>query len=145
MNKAANELLKSIGVEGINPAQFVNSMSFEQRKLLEVARAEYTNPKVLLIDETTTALGQEGRDVMYRLINTMRDSGRSVIFISHDIEELMAICDSITVLRDGHLIGTLSREEMNIQTMRQMMVGREIAENFYRTDYDGTSGGEVVV
>ena len=145
MNKAAGELLTSIGVEGINPAQFVNGMSFEERKLLEVARAEYTNPKVLLIDETTTALGQEGRDVMYRLINKMRDSGRSVIFISHDIEELMAICDSITVLRDGHLIGTLSREEMNIHTMRQMMVGREIAENFYRTDYDGKTDGDVAL
>ena len=145
MNKAAGEILTTIGVEGINPAQLVNNMSFEQRKLLEVARAEYSNPKVLLIDETTTALGQEGRDVMYRLINTMRDSGRSVIFISHDIEELMAICDSITVLRDGILIGTLGREEMNIQTMRQMMVGREIAENFYRTDYDGETNGEVAL
>lgn len=145
MNKAAGEILTAIGVDGINPAQLVNGMSFEERKLLEVARAEYTNPKVLLIDETTTALGKEGRDVMYRLINTMRDSGRSVVFISHDIEELMAICDSITVLRDGHLIGTLGREEMNIQTMRQMMVGREIAENFYRTDYDGTTDGEVAL
>ena len=145
MNRAAGELLSSIGVEGIDPAQLVNSMSFEQRKLLEVARAEYTNPNVLLIDETTTALGQEGREVMYRLINTMRDSGRSVIFISHDIEELMAICDSIAVLRDGHLIGTLGREEMNIHTMRQMMVGREIAENFYRTDYSGETNDDVAL
>ena len=136
MNKTAGELLSSIGVEGVDPSRLVNGMSFEERKLFEVARAEYTNPKVLLIDETTTALGQEGRDVMYRLINKMRDSGRSVIFISHDIEELMAICDSITVLRDGHLIGTLSREEMNIHSLRQMMVGREIADNFYRTDYE---------
>ena len=129
MNEAAKKLLHSIGVENIDPAQLVNNMSFEERKLLEVARAEYTNPQVLLIDETTTALGKEGRDVMYRLINTMRESGRSVIFISHDIEELMAICDTITVLRDGHLVGSLSREEMDINVMRQMMVGREIAEN----------------
>lgn len=145
MNKTASELLASIGIEGIDPAQLVNGMSFEERKLLEVARAEYTNPKVLLIDETTTALGKEGRDVMYRLINTMRDSGRSVIFISHDIEELIAICDSVTVLRDGHLIGALNKKEMNIQTMRQMMVGREIAENFYRTDYGIKVNGEIVL
>ena len=145
MNEAAGELLESIGVEGINPAQYVNSMSFEERKLLEVARAEYTNPQVLLIDETTTALGKEGRDVMYRLINKMRDTGRSVIFISHDIEELMAICDTIAVLRDGHLIGSLGREEMNIHIMRQMMVGREIADNFYRSDFDCTVEGEIAL
>lgn len=145
MNRTASDLLGKIGVTNIDPAQTVNSMNFEERKLLEVARAEYTNPQILLIDETTTALGKEGRDVMYRLIENMRQSGRAVIFISHDIEELMAICDSISVLRDGHLIGTLSRDEMNIHVMRQMMVGREIAENFYREDYEGALSDEVAL
>lgn len=145
MNEAASSLLKSIGVDGINPTQVVNNMSFEERKLLEVARSEYTNPQVLLIDETTTALGKEGRDVMYRLINKMREDGRSVIFISHDIEELMDICDVIAVLRDGHLIGALNREQMNVKTMREMMVGREIADNFYRSDFEERCKCEVAL
>ena len=91
----------------------------------------------LNIDETTTALGREGRDVMYRLINKIRNGNRSVLFISHDIEELMDICDSIIVLRDGHYIGALNREEMTVGALRQMMVGREIADNFYRSDWNG--------
>ena len=105
MNTAAAEVLDKIGVEGIDPTQVVNFMPFEERKLLEVARAECAEPQLLIIDETTTALGREGRDVMYRLINKMRDGNRSVLFISHDIEELMDICDSIIVLRDGTISG----------------------------------------
>lgn len=145
MNTAAAQALEKIGVTGIHPSQLVNSMSFEERKLLEVARAECSNPQLLIIDETTTALGKEGRDVMYRLINNMRSTNRSVLFISHDIEELMNICDSIIVLRDGHYVGALSREEMSVGALRKMMVGREIAENFYRSDYEGRLTDEVVL
>lgn len=145
MNAAAANALEKIGVEGVNPAQPVNTMSFEERKLLEVARAECAEPQLLIIDETTTALGREGRDVMYRLINKMRGDNRSVLFISHDIEELMQICDSIIVLRDGHYIGTLDREEMNVGTLRQMMVGREIADNFYSCDWKGRLTNDVAL
>lgn len=145
MNAAAAKALEKIGVEGVNPAQVVNAMSFEERKLLEVARAECAEPQLLIIDETTTALGREGRDVMYRLINKMRDDNRSVLFISHDIEELMDICDSIIVLRDGRYIGALGREEMTAGALRQMMVGREIADNFYRSDWSGRLSDEVAL
>lgn len=145
MNNAAAQALEKIGVKGVNPAQVVNAMSFEERKLLEVARAECAEPQLLIIDETTTALGREGRDVMYRLINKMRENNRSVLFISHDIEELMNICDSIIVLRDGHYIGALSREEMTVGALRHMMVGREIADNFYRSDWDGRLTNDVVL
>lgn len=145
MNAAAAKALEAIGVTGVDPAQLVNGMSFEERKLLEVARAECSNPQLLIIDETTTALGKEGRDVMYRLIEKMRKGNRSVLFISHDIEELMSVCDSIIVLRDGQYIGALDRSEMNVSTLRRMMVGREIAENFYRSDYDGRLTDEVAL
>lgn len=145
MNAAAVKALEKIGVSGVDPAQSVNGMSFEERKLLEVARAECAEPQLLIIDETTTALGREGRDVMYRLINKMRKENRSVLFISHDIEELMEICDSIIVLRDGHYIGALNREEMTVSALRQMMVGREISENFYRSDWEGRLSDDVAL
>ena len=145
MNAAAAVALDKIGVTKVNTAQVVNFMSFEERKLLEVARAECAEPQLLIIDETTTALGREGRDVMYRLINKMRNENRSVLFIGHDIEELMDICDSIIVLRDGHYIGALNREEMTVGTLRQMMVGREIADNFYRNDWEGRLTDEVAL
>ena len=145
MNETAKKQLENIGIGNIDPAQLVNYLSFEERKLLEIARAEYTNPQLLIIDETTTALGKDGRDVLYGLINQLRDDNKTVLFISHDIEELMNICDSIIVLRDGQYIGALSKEEMDINTLRKMMVGREVAESLYRTDYDGRLTDEVAL
>ena len=145
MNETAKKQLENIGIGNIDPSQLVNYLSFEERKLLEIARAEYTNPQLLIIDETTTALGKDGRDVLYGLINQLRDDNKTVLFISHDIEELMNICDSIIVLRDGQYIGALSKEEMDINTLRKMMVGREVAESLYRTDYDGRLTDEVAL
>lgn len=145
MNNVAKKQLEEIGINNIDPAQLVNYMSFEERKLLEIARAEYTNPQLLIIDETTTALGKDGRDVLYGLINKLRDEDKTVLFISHDIEELMNICDSIIVLRDGKYIGALNKDEMDINTLRKMMVGREVAESLYRTDFDGRLTDDVVL
>jgi ribose transport system ATP-binding protein len=120
-------------------------MSFEDRKLIEVARAEFNKPRILLVDETTTALGKEGRGVMYDMINRMRSEGRSVIFISHDIDELLQICNRITVLRDGQVIGNLSGGSMRAEAMKKMMVGRDVPENMYRTDYEEYSPGAMVL
>lgn len=145
MNRAAAELLTRLGVDHITPETLVDGMSFEDRKLLEVARAEFNDPKILIVDETTTALGKEGRGVMYGMMERMRGKGRSVIFISHDIDELAAVCDKVTVLRDGHIVGSLERDEMDQDRMKQMMVGRKIAENFYRTDWERRLSDEVAL
>ncbi|MDR0908280.1 MAG: sugar ABC transporter ATP-binding protein [Spirochaetaceae bacterium] len=135
MNREAKKLLASIGVASIEPSLPVDKLSFEERKLLEVARSEFNKPEILIVDETTTALGKEGRGVMYQMIKRMRDEGKSVIFISHDIQELLDICSRVTVLRDGRVIGSLSGNEMQAPAMKKMMVGRDIAENMFRNDY----------
>ena len=145
MNETAAQLLKDIGVDHISPTALVDAMPFEDRKLLEVARAEFNKPRILVVDETTTALGKDGRGVMYAMIDRMRKEGKSVIFISHDIDELIQVCDRVTVLRDGHIVGSLTGDEMVPDTMKQMMVGRKIAENFYRSDMDGRLTDEVAL
>jgi ribose transport system ATP-binding protein len=145
MNRKTKALLNIIGVNHIEPSDLVDRMSFEDRKLIEVARAEFNEPRILLVDETTTALGKEGRGVMYNMINRMRNEGKSVIFISHDIDELLQICNRITVLRDGRIVGSLSGESMQTGTMKKMMVGRDVPENMYRTDYEEYSPGAVVL
>jgi ribose transport system ATP-binding protein len=145
MYKETSELLEAIGVAHIKPDILVDQISFEERKLLEVARAEFNKPRILLIDETTTALGKEGRGVMYAMINRMRDEGKSVIFISHDIGELLQVCDRVTVLRDGVLVGDLEGEDMRADSMKKMMVGRDVPENMYRTDYGENDCGNVAL
>lgn len=145
MKRETSALLKSIGITHIDPGVLVDRLSFEERKLLEVARAEFNKPGILVVDETTTALGKEGREILYAMINRMRSEGKGIIFISHDIDELIRVCSRVTVLRDGVNAGELSGNEIEAGAMKKMMIGREVPDNLYRTDYGGDTGGEVVL
>lgn len=145
MNEETTKLLNALGITHIAPELPVDALSFEERKLLEVARAEFNKPRILIVDETTTALGKEGRGVMYAMIERMRAAGKSVIFISHDIDELIQVCTRVTVLRDGVMVGELKGEEIQPVTIKKMMVGRDVPDNMYRTDYAPYSPGEVAL
>ncbi len=143
--KAAETALANIGVTDIDPRHKIDELSFEDRKLVEVARAMCDDPDVLIVDETTTALSQRGRSIIYDLCRKLSSEGKAIIFISHDLDELMEICNTLTVLRDGALIGTLSKEEMKPDVVKSMMVGREMTGDYYRSDYDGSFGQQVVL
>ena len=80
-------------------------------KLIEIARAFYMAPKLLIVDETTTALSRQGRDLLYSLMERLCLEGGSVLFISHDIDEVMEKSDAVTVLKDGNLTATLDKAE----------------------------------
>lgn len=134
MNREAREILDKIGGEHISPSALTGALNLEDRKLVEIARAMYSNPSLLIIDETSNALTTHGRNILYQNMRAVRERGGSVMFITHDMEELVSICDSVTVMRDGHFIRTLEKEEMDLKTMKELMVGREIGSHFYRTD-----------
>lgn len=137
MKAEAKKALDNIGVNDIDPSLPINALNFEDRKLVEVARAMYTNPKLIIIDETTTALSQRGRTVIYRIIEKMQAEGKAVLFITHDLEELITVCNCVTVLRDGKLTGNLTKDEMDPDKLRSLMVGRELTGSYYRSDWDG--------
>jgi ribose transport system ATP-binding protein len=141
----ANEALAQIGIKNIKGKDMMASLDFQDRKLVEIAKVIMKNPDVLVIDETSTALSHDGRQIMYDLIKKMRDSGKSVIFISHDLDEIMEICDTLTVLRDGNIIRTFDKDEFDADAIRSSMIGRELHGDYYRVDYDSTSLPEVVI
>lgn len=145
MCKEAGRILEEIGAGFIDPFAGINSLNFEDRKIVEIARGMYDSPELFIVDETTTALSQNGREMVYSLMRKLQKQGKAVLFISHDLDELMNVCNAITVLRDGALIDTLDREEMNIDRLRSLMVGREIQGDYYRSDYDGTYEDEVIL
>ena len=122
-----------------------STLTFESRKLVELARAVWNKPEILIVDETTTALSREGRDILYSIMEDMRRGGKSVIFISHDIDELMEKCDSLTVLRDGDFIRTLDKSEFDAALIRNLMVGRDMTDNYYRSDMSSACGDKVVL
>ena len=145
MEKEADKALNRIGAGHIKPKELTKFLSFEDRKLIEIARAFYMEPKVLIVDETTTALSRTGRDILYRLMRELCGQGGSVIFISHDIEEVIDKSDAVTVLRDGVKTATLEKKDFSEDGIRNLMVGREINDEYYRTDSDCCYGREEVL
>lgn len=140
VNAEAQKMLDSFGITHIKAADNINKYGFEDRKLIEIVRCVSDETEVFVVDETTTALSHEGRHLLYQLIHKLKDAGKSVIFISHDMDEILEQCTDLTVLRDGEIIGHLNRAEMDApeaeKKIRFMMVGREIGDAYYREDYD---------
>ncbi|MDF2513764.1 MAG: transporter related protein [Herbinix sp.] len=145
MNKAAKEALDAIGFTGVDPSRSIDSLNMQDRKLVEIAKVIYNKPDMLVVDETTTALSQQGRTIIYDIMKRMREENKAVVFISHDLQELMDTCDTLTVLRDGNLITTLEKDQMKEETIKKHMVGREMKGDYYRSDYDGTIDPQVVL
>ena len=135
MNKKADEVMENIGVSNVKGSTPMSTLDFQTRKLVEIAKVAMKKPDILVIDETSTALSHDGREIMYKLINKFRDDGKAVIFISHDLDEIMDVCDTLTVLRDGNLIRTFKKEEFDADLIRTSMIGRELEGDYYRSDF----------
>ena len=145
MNKAADAVMENIGVGNIRGAMMMGSLDFQTRKLVEIAKVVMKNPQILIVDETTTALSQDGREALYGIMKKYRDEGKGVVFISHDLDEIMEVCDTLTVLRDGRLIRTFRKEEFDADQIRTSMIGRAMQGDYYRSDFTPSHMDEVTL
>jgi len=119
----------------------------QARKLIEIAKCLNKNPEIFIVDETTTALSETGRNLLYKKMNDLKNEGKSVLFISHDLDELMEKCDTLTVLRDGNIVANLDKAkgEFDAEAIKKYMIGRELKGDYYRSDYDGSYSDQVVL
>jgi len=145
MIRAAQVVLEKIGIRNVHAEDMTQRYDIQSRKLIEIARVMRKEPAVLFVDETTTALSHEGRDILYGIVNRMRDEGKSVIFISHDMEEILRVCDRLTVLRDGEIIRSFERNEYNEDEIKACMIGRKLEGDYYRNDYEDSCLPEVAI
>ena len=145
MIREGQKLLDQYGFTNIRAGAMIDNYNFEDRKLVEIVKATYMKPKILIVDETTTALSQKGRLELYKIMASIRDDGRSVIFISHDLGEILLHCDTITILRDGEYIDTVNANDVKEDDLKRLMVGREIGSAYYRTDYGKEISSDVVL
>ena len=134
-----------LGFDRIKAADMIDHYNFEDRKLVEIVKATYFDPKIVVIDETTTALSQEGREELYKHMERIRKSGNTVIFISHDLPEILDKSDTITILRDGVYIDTVKSKDVTEDDLKKLMVGREVTGDYYRADYGEKVSDEVVL
>ena len=100
-------------------------MNIEHRKMVELVRALSVDPDILILDEVTQSLSQDNRKCLYKLIQKFKEQGRSIILISHDIEEMIEITDTISILRDGALLDTVKSKDITSDELKQRMVGRQ--------------------
>lgn len=124
-NKAfedAAKLLEELGIN-ISPKLPVSSLNVWQQQLVEIAKAMSFNPHVLLLDEPTSALAQHETEILFEVVRKLRDKGVIIIYISHKLQEIWNIADTITVLRDGHLVGHGDIGEVTKEMVLNMMFG----------------------
>ncbi len=145
LNAAADAALENIGITNVKGSMPTAALDFQTRKLVEIAKVVMKNPEILVVDETTTALSQDGRKILYDVVKRYKAENKAVIFISHDLDEVMEVCDELTVLRDGVMVDTLSKEQFDADTIKQLMVGRELEGDYYRSDFGTPISDEIVL
>lgn len=145
MNREAQALLDKYGFNHIKATMMIDNYNFETRKLVEIVKATYFDPKILVVDETTTSLSQDGRNDLYKQMNRLREDGNTVIFISHDLAEVIQYTDVISVMRDGDFIDTVKSSDVNEEDLKRLMVGRILDGRYYRTDYGEAISDEIVL
>ncbi|WLR51357.1 sugar ABC transporter ATP-binding protein [Bacillus tianshenii] len=129
MKKKTKEYLSRLGVD-IDPDTLTGELSVGQQQMIEIARAVATNAEVLIMDEPTAALTDREIEALFKVMNGLREEGVGIVYISHRMEEIFAMCDRISVLRDGEYIGTKAIKETNFDEIVKMMVGRQLGERF---------------
>ncbi len=129
IRQESNEALKRLGLE-IDSLQIVRALSTSQQQLVSIVKALVRNPRILVLDEPTSALTEQETEKLVQVIFDLKEQGISCIYISHKLDEVFRVADRITILRDGQYIATYAREEALPQKIIEDMVGRKI-ENMY--------------
>ncbi len=125
----AQELIESLG-SSIDPRRLASTLSMAEQQIVEIAKAIGTEAKILLMDEPTALLTEREVGNLFQLINRLRNEGAGIIYISHRLEEISAIADRITVMRDGETIACRNASEISRSELIHLMVGRSIASVF---------------
>jgi len=128
MVHAAETLLADLGFGGIDPRAVVRDLPLAERQIVEIAKAVGRHPEVLILDEATSALTQRQVRQVFSVVRRLRDAGVAIVFISHRMDEVRALCDKATVFRDGTDVGTIDVATASNAEIVQLMIGRALRE-----------------
>jgi rhamnose transport system ATP-binding protein len=135
MREQAAELFGRLGVL-INPDRPARGLSIADQQIVEIAKAISLDARVLIMDEPTAALSGVEVKRLFDVARTLRDSGTAVLFISHRFDEVFALCERVTVMRDGETVSSDRATDLTVDTLVQRMVGREISTLFPKNGAD---------
>ena len=129
MYKDTKKIFDELGID-IDPTQIMSTMPVAKRQMAEIAKAVSYNAKILVLDEPTSSLTEQEVEHLFRIIDTLRNRGCGIIYISHKMEEILRISDEITVMRDGTHVETAPSSEMSMDKIIRLMVGRDLTNRF---------------
>jgi len=142
MRKRTTEVLDEIGLKR-SPATQVGQLSISEKQMVEIAKAVAFDAKVIIMDEPTSSLTTEEINHLFEIVHRLQKQGKGIIFISHKLDEVMALGDRVTILKDGEYIGTYPISEMDEDRLVKLMVGREI-KGTYLKDSSKDYGNETI-
>ena len=131
----AKQYLDLVGLD-LAPSTIVGSLPIGMQQMVEIAKALSVNARVLIMDEPTSSLSQHETDALFAVIESLRNKGVTIIYISHRLGEITQLADRVTVLRDGENAGELSRQQVSHDAMVELMVGRDISQYYARVDHE---------
>ncbi|NQV27312.1 MAG: sugar ABC transporter ATP-binding protein [Rhodopirellula sp.] len=127
--RRARELFERIGVE-LNPDALVRDLTVAQQQVVEIAKALSLDSRIIVMDEPSAALSPREVQGLFRIVEELKSQGIGIVYVSHRLDEIFAICNRVTVLRDGAHIDTQPIEELTRETLIELMVGRKLENEF---------------
>lgn len=142
MIRKTKELFQQIDLD-VNPETQAGDLSPSNLQLVEIAKAVSYNAKIIIMDEPTSSLTDNETEHLFKIIKQLQQKGCSIIYISHKMEEILKICDEVTIMRDGKFVGSWQASELTTEEIINKMVGRELTDRFPKKDT--VPGKEVVL
>ncbi|HEU4671735.1 MAG TPA: sugar ABC transporter ATP-binding protein [Candidatus Limnocylindrales bacterium] len=143
--RLAERAMDLLGRRSIQLNRPAGSLTLEDQKFVELARALSLDPQVLVIDEMTANLSEQGVPELFSLLRSFADRGGLVIYISHYLEEVFRLCDQVTVMKDGRIVRTMPPADTSEDELSVLMVGRSIRATMFRDDAVARTDGPVVL
>ncbi|MCD7906068.1 MAG: sugar ABC transporter ATP-binding protein [Clostridiales bacterium] len=134
MNRQAAEQLAKLGITDLDPNATVGDLPVGRQQMVEIAKALLINAKILIMDEPSSSLSNAEITEMFRIVHELKNMGTAIVYISHRLQELHHIVDSVTIMRDGKYITEGRFEDFTMEQIIANMVGREITNQFPRDD-----------
>ena len=144
MRREAERLLARVG-SAIDPDALVQRLSVAQRQMVEIAKALAVDASIIIMDEPTSALGDDEVAMLFEIIRNLRAQGLGIVFITHRLDEIFAVADRVVVLRDGQHVGEMPIADATHDKIISLMVGRSIDEFFHRTEPASATDRPVVL
>jgi len=133
MREIAGGYLAELGMP-IDPAETLAQLTVAKQQMVSIARALSVNARILILDEPTASMSDREAKLLFDIIRRLRARGLSVIYISHRLEEVFAVADRVTVLRDGRAVGSHAVGDITLNQVIQLMVGRELSDLFRKEE-----------